>query len=697
MNYRQLILVVLLIAAGPIMLMWYLQQKPAASIPASAPAASSKPADPAPAATTKPARPTEIKPLQPAAAAIRKEPSRTSWPVSKSPVHEIVLGSNDKTDGFKLQVCLTSLGAAVKTAKLTDYFATVADKRRCKRAKDHEAYLRAVSEDAKLKGHYSLLNPVIAGDRKFYPLATRRITIIADGRRIPLNLSGPRWSAGEVLTEKNEKGEITSESVTFQATIFRNEERILLLKKTYTLRTGSYSIDVRLEAVNLCKTDKVEFSLTQFSATGLSKEDTRSDMRMLVYGQYEDGDVKVETVSSGDVGKMTPGLADARDLGRSDAAEPVLWVGQANKFFAALAYIVPKEAGKLTAPGAEAAFFGAALEETGRPQTSLAGMNLGPYELKPDGSTDVRLDLFAGPKKRDLFDDTPLYRNLNYRETIDFGWCAWERLSFGMMWLLDFFSSRVTMGNYGLAIILLVILVRICLHPLMKKQQVSMMRMQKLAPEMEKVKKKYANDKVKLNAEMMKLYKTQGTTPLLGCLPMLLQMPILIALWTSINASVELRHAAFLPVWIIDLTAPDRLIPFSGGGFNIPLVGSMIGPVTGFNLLPILLCVVMYLQMKMNPQMSGASATPQQQSSQTMMKFMMPGMMLVFFYNAASGLTLYFMTSTFAGLAEQYIIRKHIREAEAAEAAAQTTVAMPGKRFRGQKPKKPKGPFQVKR
>ncbi|MCD4699368.1 MAG: membrane protein insertase YidC [Phycisphaerae bacterium] len=195
---------------------------------------------------------------------------------------------------------------------------------------------------------------------------------------------------------------------------------------------------------------------------------------------------------------------------------------------------------------------------------------------------------------------------------------------------------------------------------------------------------------------MMKVYKEQGTTPLLGCLPMFLQMPILIALWTSINASVELRHAAFLPVWIIDLAAPDALIPFGGAAFNIPLVGSMIGLVTGFNLLPLLLCVVMYLQMKMNPQMS-ASTSPQQQSSQTMMKYMMPGMMLVFFYNAPSGLNLYFMTSTFAGLLEQYVIRKHIREKEAAEAAAVTTVAMPGKRFRGQKPKKPKGPFQIKR
>ena len=682
-NYKRFIWITLLIAAGSLLLMQHLKAQAAPAAPATRSAEIKLPAPPAPASP--------------------QTDSQTRWPVSKSPVHEVVLGSNDKpTDGshgFKLQVRLTSLGAAVKTAKLTDYFATVADKRRCEREKNHAAYLHAVEKDPKLQGNYSLLNPVITGDRTFYPLATRRITVIVGGERIPLDLSGPRWSAGEVQTEKNEKNEIQSQSVTFSARIYRNDEPFLLLRKTYTLRTGSYSIGVRLETENLCKDGKVEFSLMQFSTTGLSMEDVRSDDRTLAYGRYEGGKVKIDALSSRDIGKMKAGLADVREVGRSDAAEPVLWTGQTNKFFAALTYIVPNDSEKLAAPQAQAAFFGAALEETGRPRTSLAGMNLGPYELNGGGSTDVRLDLFAGPKKRDLFDDTPLYKNLDYKGTLQTSscctFCAFQPLTLGMMWLLDFFHDTLTFRNYGLAIILLVVLVRICLHPLTKKQQVSMTRMQKLAPEMEKVKKKYANDKAKLNAEMMKVYKSQGATPLLGCLPMLLQMPILIALWTSINTSVELRHAAFLPVWIIDLAAPDALISFGGGGLDIPLVGSMIGRISAFNLLPLLLCVVMYFQMKMNPQM-GATTTPQQASSQTMMKYMMPGMMLVFFYNAPSGLNLYFMTSTFAGLAEQYVIRKHIREKEASEAAAETTVAMPGKYFRGQKPKKPKGPFQIK-
>jgi YidC/Oxa1 family membrane protein insertase len=696
---RNILFLALLFIAGPLTLMLFMQNKAMQPQPTTAPTATAPTSAPATASTapakTKAGETNSTTATQPARSA------KTRWPVSIEPVKEVVLGSTDEKEGFKFQVKLTSLGAAVETIQLTDYFATVSDKRRHDREEDHQAYLKAVADDPKLEGFYTLVRPVSVGDRKFYPLATRRITITDGKEQVQLDLSGSRWEVGEVLPEKNSEGKVQSQSVTFSAWIDRNKEPFLLLKKTYTLKVDDYSIDVRMKAENLRKDSKVEFSMMQYSATGLSKEDLRGDNRTLVYGQYEDGKAKVEILAAKELEDMSLGLKGAKEYGRSDSAEPVMWIGHTNKFFAALTYIVPKESGKLTAPEAVASFFGVALDESGESKTFLTGMNLGPYELEPGGSTDVSLDFFAGPKKRSLFDDTPLYKSLGYDKTMHFRscctMCAFEWLSLKMMWLLDFFKNSIAFHNYGVAIILLVILVRICLHPLMKKQQISMMRMQKLAPEMEKVKKKYANDKAKLNEEMMKLYKAQGATPILGCLPMFLQMPILIALWTSINASVELRHAAFLPVWIIDLAAPDGLMLFGGSGINIPLIGSMIGPITGFNLLPLLLCVVMFLQMKMNPQMSGASASPQQASSQTMMKYMMPGMMLVFFYNAPSGLTLYFLTSTFAGLAEQYIIRKHIREKEEAQAAVETTVSIPGKRFRGQKPKKPKGPFQVKR
>jgi YidC/Oxa1 family membrane protein insertase len=171
---------------------------------------------------------------------------------------------------------------------------------------------------------------------------------------------------------------------------------------------------------------------------------------------------------------------------------------------------------------------------------------------------------------------------------------------------------------------------------------------------------------------------------------MLLQMPIWLGLWAAINASVSLRHAALLPVWITDLAAPDRLFSF-GDGVSLPLVGVLYG----LNLLPLLLAVAMVLQMKMNPQQA-APETDQAKQARMMMYFM-PALMLFIFYKMPSGLNLYIMASTFAGVAEQYVIRKHIKAKEEAEAATETTVSAPGKKARGARPKKPKGPFWIKK
>jgi len=228
----------------------------------------------------------------------------------------------------------------------------------------------------------------------------------------------------------------------------------------------------------------------------------------------------------------------------------------------------------------------------------------------------------------------------------------------------------------------------VLLHPLTKKGQVMMSKMKKLGPMMKEMEKKYGDDKEALNRERVKLYKKQGATPLLGCLPMMLQMPVLIALWSGINASIDLRHAAFLPVWIIDLAAPDRLFTWSRA---LPLIG------TDFNLLPLLLAAAMYWQMKLSPQTTQPGASPEQEKQQKMMALMMPIMMPIMFYHMASGLTLYFLASTFFGAVEQQVIRRHIEAKEALAAAMETTVALPGKGPRGSRPKKPKGPIRYKR
>ncbi|MCK4958969.1 MAG: membrane protein insertase YidC, partial [Planctomycetes bacterium] len=209
------------------------------------------------------------------------------------------------------------------------------------------------------------------------------------------------------------------------------------------------------------------------------------------------------------------------------------------------------------------------------------------------------------------------------------------------------------------------------------------MKMQKLAPMMQKIKEKYADDKEAQQREMMKFYKQHGAGGFLGWMPMMLQMPVWIALWTSINISFELRGAEFLPFWITDLSVPDALIPFKA--INLPIFGE----ISSFNLLPILMGVVMYFQQKLMPH-SSAAANPQAAQQQKMMQIMMPLMFPIMLYKGPSGVNLYILSSITAGVFEQMIIRKHIREKE--EDEGQGLVAVTSKTGGKVKKKKPK-PF----
>jgi YidC/Oxa1 family membrane protein insertase len=246
-----------------------------------------------------------------------------------------------------------------------------------------------------------------------------------------------------------------------------------------------------------------------------------------------------------------------------------------------------------------------------------------------------------------------------------------------MKWMYGF------IGNYGVVIIILVLLFRLAMHPVTKKSQVSMSRMSKLAPKSEEIKKKYANNKAEMNKQIMALYREQGASPIMGFLPMMVQMPVWIALWSAVYASIDLRGAAFLPFWITDLSVPDALVRFST--ITVPLLGWKI---ESLNLLPILMGVAFYLQQKLMP--SQAAANPQVAQQQKMMMIMMPLLFPLMLYKAPSGVNLYIMSSVFAGVIEQRVIKKHIREKEEAESAG--LVAVTSKTGGKVKKKKPK-PF----
>jgi len=220
--------------------------------------------------------------------------------------------------------------------------------------------------------------------------------------------------------------------------------------------------------------------------------------------------------------------------------------------------------------------------------------------------------------------------------------------------------------NYGLAIILLTIIIRVVLYPLMQKQMVSMREMQKIQPLMKAIQSKYKNDKERLNKELMALYKVHKVNPMSGCLPLLIQMPILILLfqtlrkfeyldpsgnisggflWIANQVEVMVEN---IPTIVAGLAAPEQLIHLPGNGiFNIQALGIM----------PFLIGGSMWYQQKMTTAGSGASGGSAEQT-QKMMTIMMPLMIGFMSFSLPSGLTLYWLTSTLLGIGQQYLINK---------------------------------------
>lgn len=201
-------------------------------------------------------------------------------------------------------------------------------------------------------------------------------------------------------------------------------------------------------------------------------------------------------------------------------------------------------------------------------------------------------------------------------------------------------------GSYGLAIILLTAVVRSLIFPMSRKQAITAKRMQELAPQLQTIKEKYKDDRERQGKETMELYRQAGVNPFAGCLIAMVQLPVFMGLWQTLNNSVALRHAPFL--YIDNLAAPDALFKFPGA---VPFLGDY------FNLLPILSVGLMYLQMKLfTPPPANEEAEMQQKMFSVMMVFMS-----FMFYKVPSGLGLYFITSSLWALGERLLLPKLVK------------------------------------
>ncbi len=348
----------------------------------------------------------------------------------------------------------------------------------------------------------------------------------------------------------------------------------------------------------------------------VSVQARRGAPRLLLTTARNGGDQKTDTVFEGIIALLGDKLIreSASDLSEGkDLNGEIAWVGFGFTYF-----------------------FFAVLPDTPEDRT-VRVEKLGPGFLMSVGgpaSLDARqmarFTLFLGPKDLDLL--TALGKGLN--RSIDFGYFTF--VSAPLLHVLRFFH-RFT-GNYGIDIILLTIIIKLLLAPLTHKSFLSMKQMQKLQPQMQRIRDRFKDDKEKMNREIMDLYKRNKVNPLGGCLPMVLQFPVFIGLYNALRTPIDLRHASFL--WIKDLSRPDyESLPFTLFGWNV-----------GLPILVLLMGASMFVQQWMSPSVGDPN--------QRRMMMMMPVVFTVLFVTFPAGLTIYWLVNNVLTIGQQYIINR---------------------------------------
>jgi YidC/Oxa1 family membrane protein insertase len=285
----------------------------------------------------------------------------------------------------------------------------------------------------------------------------------------------------------------------------------------------------------------------------------------------------------------------------------------------------------------------------GVPGDYRVGLGTPTFSLAPGETQASRFLVYLGPSEQGAlasgWETLPAAQQFF---TATWWWMDWFAKL--LLALLNWFYIHI-IANYGLAIIFLTAVVRMAMLPLTLKSMKSMKKMQLLGPELEQLKEKYGENQQELNKKMMEMYRERGVNPMGGCLPMLLQMPVFIALYRMLWYAYELRGAHFF-LWMTDLSEPDRL-------FRVPQLANLplIGMFEYINVLPFLMALTMVVSQKVTPT-TGPATNPQQK----LMMNIMPVFFSFICYNMASGLNLYILTSTVLGMFQQMFV--HVGQVE---------------------------------
>lgn len=378
-------------------------------------------------------------------------------------------------------------------------------------------------------------------------------------------------------TEQNNY-EMTSGALEVPLTYIANN---ILYKKIFVFEPDSHAIKVRYDIIN---NSDAPISLQQYAQLKQSINQTGGSMFMPTYrgAAYSTADSRYEKLTFDDI-------ADEN----LRTSTPAGWVAMLQHYFVS-AWVPPQDATNN--------LYSRLLSQ----QYAVIGYTAPPVSIAPGASGEIESTLYIGPKSQDVLAE--LARGLDL--TVDYGFLWW--LAQPLFTLLSFIQSIVI--NWGLAIVIITIIVKGLMYPLTKAQYESMGKLRALQPKMQALKERHGDDRQKMSQGMMELYKKEKVNPMGGCFPLLLQMPIFLALYWVLLESVELRHADFV-FWINDLSVKDP-----------------------YFVLPVLTGASMYLLQKLNP------ATIQDPMQQKIMQWM-PVFMSIFFLWFPAGLVLYWLIS----------------------------------------------------
>jgi YidC/Oxa1 family membrane protein insertase len=374
----------------------------------------------------------------------------------------------------------------------------------------------------------------------------------------------------------------------------------LEIEKTYRFHRNSYAVDVSLRVRNAGAGAAAVYAYFQLTHDGKpegnrnSVAETFGAQSFTGFAVYSD-ERKFEKVHPADL-----------DKGKADYVKQAKdgWLAMVQHYFVA-AWLAPQ--------GLQREY---AMEK--RQDGSYAARLLVPVSVAPGSDAQVTVPLYAGPQEKRRLEAAAPGLDL----VVDYGWLA--IIAWPLFWLLEKFHALS--GNWGVAIILLTVLIKLIFFPLSAASYKSMAKMKLVTPRLTKIRETYAQDRQKMNQAMMELYKTEKINPLGGCFPILVQIPVFIALYWVLLAAIELRHAPFI-LWIKDLAALDP-----------------------YFVLPILMTATMVVQTKLNP-------VPPDPVQAQVMKYM-PYVFSIFFFFFPAGLVLYWLVNNILSILQQWQIQR---------------------------------------